>query len=115
MEPSSDETSSRDLRTELAVDSPMTMDPDWRTSRKHLYFIKGYLKPAPAPPVDLSEDFRESNEEIIRRLVRDGALEVCGLQDLVAGAFRKDELQDLVRRHGGALEGSKTQLYSTRA
>jgi hypothetical protein len=88
----------------------MTMDPDWRTSRKHLYFLKGYLKPAPAPPVDLSEDFRESNEELIRRLVRDGALEVCGLQDLVAGAFRKDELQDLVRRHGGALEGSKTQL-----
>jgi hypothetical protein len=85
---------------------------DWRHSPGHIWCLKKFRNPNTGRFSDWEFLAKESGQFAIERFIKDGALFLCQLPELVAYKFNISELKDIMRRHGKKAYGSKVELVN---
>ncbi|MDD5139422.1 MAG: hypothetical protein PHY43_04065 [Verrucomicrobiales bacterium] len=83
---------------------------DWRHSPGHLWCLHWFRNPNAGKFSGWEVAAKESGQFAIERFIKDGAIVVCELPELVAHKFKVPELKKILQRHGQKATGSKTEL-----
>jgi len=83
---------------------------DWRHSPGHLWCLRWFRNPNAGKFSGWEVAAKESGQFGIERFIKDGAIVVCELPELVAHKFKVPELKKILLRHGKKATGSKIEL-----